>query len=252
MLTHPSFEQLKQLKLYGMLEALQEQLTQSDMTALPFDERFALLLEREYLQRENRRLHTRLRQAKLKSPACLEHVDYHAQRRLSKSVIQALGACHWVAKKENLLITGPTGTGKTFLACAFAHQACLRGHTALYVRLPRLFQQLLVAKGDGSYPTFIAQLAKKHVLVLDDWGLAPMGAQERRDLLEILDDRHNQSSTIVTSQLPLKLWHEAIGDPTLADAILDRLVHNAHKIDLQGESMRKKQAEDLNQREIVK
>lgn len=245
MLTQPLFEQLKELHCHGMIEALQEQMQQADIHQLSFDERLSLIIERECITRENRKLVTRLRQAKLKANACLEDIDYTVSRGVSRVVIKQLADCSWLGRKQNLLITGPTGTGKTWLACALANQACRRNFTARYLRLPRLFQALEVAKGDGSYPKLLASLEKIQLLILDDWGLTPMDDVQRRDLLEILDDRHNQSSTIVTSQLPVKLWHEAIGDMTLGDAILDRLVHNSHRIDMKGESMRKKQATKL-------
>lgn len=245
MLTHPLFEQLRELRCHGMIDALQEQMQQDDIHQLSFDERFSLLVERESITRENRKLTTRLRQARLKANACLEDVDYAVSRGLSKTVVKQLAECSWLGRKQNLLITGPTGTGKTWLACALANQACRRNFTARYLRLPRLFQALEIAKGDGSYPKFLASLEKIQLLILDDWGLTPMNDAQRRDLLEIMDDRHNQSSTIVTSQLPVKLWHEAIGDMTLGDAILDRLIHNSHRIDMKGESMRKKTATKL-------
>ena len=235
MLTHPLFEQLKELRCHGMIEALQEQMQQADIHQLSFDERFNLLVERECITRENRKLTTRLRQARLKANACLEDLDYTVSRGLSRTVVKQLADCSWLGRKH-------TGTGKTWLACALANQACRRNFTARYLRLPRLFQALEIAKGDGSYPKFLASLEKIQLLILDDWGLTPMTDSQRRDLLEIMDDRHEQSSTIVTSQLPVKLWHEAIGDMTLGDAILDRLIHNSHRIDLKGESMRKKQA----------
>lgn len=250
MLAHPLFEQLRALRCQGMCDALQEQLEQPDINQLSFDERFALLVERECITRENRRLTTRLRQARLKVSACLEDMDYAAPRGLSKTVVRQLAECSWISRKQNLLITGPTGTGKTYLACALANQACRQGFIARYFRLPRLFQILELAKGDGSYAKLLASLEKTQLLILDDWGLAPMDDPQRRDLLEIMDDRHNQSSTLVTSQLPVKLWHEAIGDLTLGDAILDRLVHNAHRIDIKGESMRKKEASKLDNKEV--
>lgn len=250
MLAHPLFEQLRSLRCQGMCNALQEQLEQPDINQLSFDERFALLVERECITRENRRLTTRLRQARLKVSACLEDMDYAAPRGLSKAVVRQLAECSWISRKQNLLITGPTGTGKTYLACALANQACRQGFTARYFRLPRLFQILELARGDGSYARLLASLEKTELLILDDWGLAPMDEPQRRDLLEIMDDRHNQSSTLVTSQLPVKLWHEAIGDLTLGDAILDRLVHNAHRIDIKGESMRKKEARKLDNKEV--
>ena len=249
MLAHPLFEQLRSLRCQGMCDALQEQLGQPDISQLSFDERLAMLVERECISRENRRLTTRLRQARLKVSACLEDLDYAASRGLSKTIVRQLAECSWISRKQNLLITGPTGTGKTYLACALANQACRQGFTARYLRLARLFQSLDIAKGDGSYAKLLSSLEKTQVLILDDWGLAPMSEPQRRDLLEIMDDRHNQSSTIVTSQLPIKLWHEAIGDLTLGDAILDRLIHNAHRININGESMRKKQAGKLDNQE---
>jgi len=242
MLTHPLFDQLRKLRCNGMIEALEEQLSSDNINQLPFDERLAMLVERECLQRDNRRLQSRLRKAKFKYPnACLADINYKENRGLSKAVMISLETCQWVNRKQNVIITGPTGTGKTYLACALAHQGCLQDHSALYIRLTRLFPALVIAKADGSHARLMAQFAKVQLLILDDWGLATMDDISRRDLLELLDDRHSHSSTIVTSQLPMKMWHESIGDATLADAILDRLVHNAHKIELIGESMRKKE-----------
>lgn len=249
MLTHPLFDQLQQLRCFGMIEALKEQLNQPDSAQLTFDERFGLLVEREYIVRENRRLKSRLTLAKLKSQACLAKIDYAPTRGLSKSIVDKLSHCKWIKKQQNLLITGPTGTGKTYLACAFAHQACLQGLSARYTRLPRLFEEVMIARAEGNYAKMMAKLARQSVLILDDWGLANLNDQQRRDLLEIIDDRHNQTSTIVTSQLPISSWHQFIGDPTLGDAILDRVIHNAHKIELIGESMRKKTSSLLNKGE---
>jgi DNA replication protein DnaC len=246
MLAHPLFDQLKILRCYGMIEALQEQLESLDVNQLSFDERLALLLDRECILRENRRLINRLRQAKLKVNACIEDIDYQAPRELSRAIITQLSLCNWVGRKQNILITGSTGIGKTYLACAFSNQACRQGFTARYFRLPKLFRLLEIAQGDGSYTKTIDTIAKTQLLVLDDLGVAPMTDTHRRDLLEIMDDRYNQSSTLITSQLPVNLWHEAIGDATLSDAILDRLVHNAHRIDIKGDSMRKKQAKNLS------
>jgi DNA replication protein DnaC len=247
MLTHPLLESLKSLRCHGMYEALQEQMAQEDIHHLSFEERLGFLIERECINRDNRKLSVLLRQAKLKMTACLEDIDYSQDRGLSKAVIKQLSDCSWISRKQNLLITGPTGTGKTYLACALAHGACRRGFSARYLRMPRLFQALELARGDGSYSKLLISLQKTQLIILDDWGLAPMNEVQRRDLLEIMDDRHNQSSTIVTSQLPVKLWHDAIGEATLGDAILDRLIHNAHRIEIKGdESMRKKQAKQLN------
>ncbi len=209
---------------------------------MSFEERLGLLIDREVTEREDRRLSTRLRQAKLKQNACVEDMDYQQPRGLDKSLMLDLAQCQWIKKQLNLLITGPTGVGKTWIACALAQKACREGYTALYLRLPRLLQELPIAKGDGTYARLLARLAKIDVLVLDDWGLSPLVAEQRRDLLEILEDRHDNRSTLVTSQLPLDKWHHIIGDPTLADAILDRLVHNAYKINLKGESMRKRKS----------
>lgn len=246
MLTHPNVDKLRQLKFNGMLMALEEQLQHTNLNDLNFEERLALLLDRELICRENRRLASRLKQAKLKQQACVEDIDFKHTRGLNQAVILSLANCQWIRAHQNILFVGPSGTGKTYLACAFAHKACLEGFTTKYVRLTRLFQELTVAKGDGRYIKLMAQLAKIDVLILDDFGLNAFTAEGRRDLLEILDDRHTIKSTVVTSQLPISLWHEHIGDPTLADAILDRLVHSAHKIELSGESLRKKRAESEN------
>ena len=242
MLYHPTLDKLKMLKFGGMSHALEEQMQCPDMSQLSFEERLGLLIDREITERDNRRLTNRLRQARLKQQACLEDIDYQATRGLDKALLLKLSDCQWVKKSLNILITGPTGVGKSWIACALAQKACREGYTAWYQRLPRLLQELPLAKGDGSYAKLMARLAKTDVLVLDDWGLSKLTAEQRRDLLEILEDRHGSRATVITSQLPLDQWHGIIGDATLADAIMDRLVHNAYKINLRGESMRKKQS----------
>ena len=186
-----------------------------------------------------RRLTRRLQQAKLREHACVEDIDYRHRRGLDKKLMQRLATCQWIEKHQNLIIVGPTGIGKTFLVCALAQKACREGYTAIYRRTPRLLQELMVAQSDGSLPRLLARLARTDVLVLDDWGLAMLSDQERRDLLEVLEDRTGCRSTIITSQLPVSQWHKVIGEPTVADAILDRIVHSAHRITLKGESMRK-------------
>lgn len=239
MLTHPTFEKLQALRLAGMARALEDQQRLPEIESLSFEERLGLLVDREMTDRENRRLKIRLRQARLRQPAALEDIDFRHPRGLDKSIIAQLSSCHWVHEHHNVLITGPTGCGKTFLTCALAHKACREGYTVRYLRLPRLFQDLQIAKGDGRYPKLLAALAKTDLIALDDWGLTPLTDEQRRDLLELLEDRHGLRSTLVAAQLPVDKWHAQIGDPTLADAILDRLIHNAHKIPLKGESMRK-------------
>jgi len=210
-----------------------------DCQALAFEERFGLLLDREATERANRRLATRLKQARLRQEACIEDIDFRQPRGLDKAGLLALANCRWIDHHDNCLVIGPTGAGKTYLACAFAQKACREGYVVRYHRLPRLFSELAIARGDGRYPRVLANLARADLLVLDDWGLTPLTPEARRDLLEILEDRYQRRSTLVASQLPVAHWHELIGDPTLADALLDRLVHNAHTITLKGESMRK-------------
>ena len=242
MLGEPTKDKLRTLRLHGMLKALQEQSGDGQYTQMNFEERLGLLIDRELTEQEDRRLGSRLRQAHLRQEACVENIDFGIPRGLDKSVIKSLTSGQWIQDKLNVLITGPCGVGKSFIACALAHKACLMGHAALYVRAPRMFSDLGLSKGDGRYPKLMRSLTKAQILIIDDWGLSTLTDGERRDLLEILEDRHNARSTILTSQLPVKHWHEMIGNPTLADAILDRLVHNAYTIELKGDSLRKASA----------
>jgi DNA replication protein DnaC len=239
MLNEQTIEKLYHMKLNGMAEAFKEQLHQPDLADLSFEERFALLVERHWTWKEDRRMKRLLSLAKLKINACIEDIDFKAPRGLQKSVILQLSSCDWIKNAHNVIITGPTGAGKTYLACALANRACRMGLSAFYIRIPNLFHDLAIARADGSYSKIMKKLARSKVLIIDDLGLAPMNAQERRDLLEVVEDRHGLASTVVAAQLPLEHWHENIRDPTIADAILDRLVHNAYKINLKGESMRK-------------
>jgi len=238
MLNHPTLEKLRTLRLTGMADAFQEQLTKP-LPDLDFESRLGLLIEREWYLRENRRLKRRLSQAKLQQIACIEDIDFKHPRGLNKSNILELARGQWIHQHLNLLITGPTGCGKTYLACAMAHKACLTGFTSRYYRLPRLWHELKIAKAGGTYTYWLSQLAKIDLLILDDWGLVSPDDEQRRDLLEMLDDRYQQRSTIITSQLPTTHWHEHLNDATLADAILDRLLHNSIRLELKGDSLRK-------------
>jgi DNA replication protein DnaC len=240
MLNEPTLEKLQGLRLGAMAGAWLEQQGNADLQALGFDERLAMLVDAEWLDRQNKKLTRNLREAKLRlGQAAVEDIDYPAKRKLEKTVIRQLATCAWVEAHQNIIITGATGVGKTYIACALAQRACRKGYRALYRRVPRLFDELALVHADGTYPRFLSKLARIDVLVLDDWGLVPVGDTERRDLLEIIEDRYGNRSTILTSQLPSDKWHDHVGDPTIADAICDRLLHNAHQIGLKGESRRK-------------
>jgi DNA replication protein DnaC len=252
MLIQPTLDSLNRLKLYGMAAALSEQLTQSAAHGLAFEERFGLLVEREVVDRENRRLRRLLQLAALKQRACLEELDFRARRGLDRSQIASLASCDWIRAGQNLVIHGATGCGKTFLGCAFAHQACRQGLSALYLRAPRLFEELGLCHADGSFHKRLATIAKVDLVMIDDFAISPLGPRERNDLLELLDDRVGGRATLLTSQLPPDHWHDYIGDPTLADAILDRLLHNAHKIYLEGEESMRKRARATDQKAVTK
>jgi DNA replication protein DnaC len=241
-LIHPTLEKLQALRLMGMAKGLEEQLGMTGIDELSFAERLGLLVDRETTERDSRRLKERLAKARLRQPASVEDVDLRAPRGLDRSLFVALCSCEWIGQHLNVLITGKTGTGKSFLACALAQKACREGFSALYHRVPRLLSELATGKADGRYSKLLAGLARADVLVLDDFCLHPLTDVQRRDLLEILEDRYGRRSTVVTSQLPVATWHDAIGDPTLADAVLDRLVHNAYELPLKGESKRKDKA----------
>ena len=242
MLNAPTVERMRALKLPALADAYEAQLGRPEFQDLDFAERVGLMVDAEWTSREQRKQRRRLRAAKLRHQACLEDIDWAVPRGLDRSVILSLGTCGFIRDHRNLLITGSTGVGKSYLACAFAERACRSGYSAFYIRAPRLYHDLAVARGDGSYGRLLQRLTRTDLLVIDDWGLAPLKEAERRELLEIVEDRNQTASTIVASQLPTKAWYEAIGDPTIADAICDRLIPGAFKIALQGPSIRQKRA----------
>ena len=239
MLTEPTNEKLQAMRLEAMASTWREQAGKPDVHKLAFDERFGMLVDAEWMHRENKRLATALRDARLRiANACIEDIDYSPKRELDKAQIRQLGTCRWVVEHQNVLISGATGTGKTYVACALALQACRRGHRALYRRAARLFSELTLARADGTYTRVLAKIARADVLVIDDFAMTPITDAERRDLFEVLDDRHGNRSTIISSQVPPKRFHDYIAEPTHADAICDRLIHSAHKLVLKGPSRR--------------
>ena len=239
MLTHQTVERLRQMRLWGMADAFLAQLEQPDAAALSFEDRLGLLVDQEVSYRDNRRLKRLLKDAKLRQQACLEDIDLSVGRGLDRQLLRSLGTGLWVTNHQNVLVTGPTGVGKTYVSCALANAACRQGYSARYYRVPRLLTDIAVSRGDGSYTRLLRLLSNVEVLVLDDWGLAPLAATDGRELLEVIEDRWQAKSTVVTSQVPVDQWHAVIGDPSVADAILDRLVHHAHRIELKGESLRR-------------
>lgn len=240
MLNEPTIERLRALKLEALADTWLKQQADPAFAELGFDERLGLLVDAEWIHRENKRLKRTLTEAKLRiAGACVEDLDYGGRRGLDRAVVRQLATCRWVHERQSIVITGATGTGKTYLTCALALQACRSGHRVLYRRVPRLFAELALARADGTWATALARFARVDVLVLDDWGIAPLGEAERRDLIEVIEDREGLRSTIVASQLPVARWHDHIGDPTVADALCDRILHRAHRIELKGPSRRK-------------
>jgi DNA replication protein DnaC len=242
MLVHPTIERLHALGLSAMADAFVELQNTRDAAELSREDWLGLLLDREAIHRENRKLTRRLRAARLRQAAVVEDVDFRAPRGLDRGLFQKLATCQWIRDHQHLAVVGPTGIGKSWIACALGHKACREGFSVLYKRTPRLFADLAQARGEGRLPRLMAALERTRLLILDDWGPEPFNAEQRRDLLEIVDDRYDRGSLIITSQLPVGRWHEVIGDPTLADAILDRIIHAAHRIELKGDSLRRRNA----------
>lgn len=248
MLIHPTLDQLRALKLDGMAQAFLELEAQEESRNLTHPEWLALLLDREAASRNTKRFHSRLRAARLRhSQAVIEDVDFRTPRRLDKALFQQLATSRWIAERRSLLVTGPCGVGKSWLSCALAHKACRDGYAVYYARAPRLFADLELAHGDGRFARLFRMLVKVDLLILDDWGPDRLTASQRRDLMEIVEDRHGRGSILITSQLPVPTWHDVIGEPTLGDAILDRIVHNAYRLELDGPSMRKIKAAETSE-----
>jgi DNA replication protein DnaC len=242
MLIKATIEKLRTMRLTGLAEAFSQQMEDAQMHSLSFEERFSMMVDHQWIARQNKAVARRLKNARLKLQACVEDIDYTRSRGLDRPLIRSLATSQWVSTHHHLIIVGASGVGKSYLACAFAQKAARDGFTVIYTRASRLFRDLAIARGDGSLDKLLTRIARTDVLVVDDWAMSALSETERRDFLEICDDRYQTRSTILTSQIPVAHWHERIGDPTLADSILDRLVHNAYKIDLKGPSMRKSQA----------
>lgn len=239
MLRQPTVEKMQAMKMSAMVEALEEQVSSEGYAELSFEDRLGMLIDAEYAAREQRKLTRRLQRAKLRhANACIEDINFKAGRGLDRRVVMALSGGDWIRDQLNVLITGPTGTGKTYLACALANRACRSGFTAYYIRAAQLPRDLAVARGDGTYPRVLKRLTRTNLLIIDDWLLTPFTDAERRDILEVIEDRNERAATLIASQIPVSAWHEALGEPTLADSICDRLIHAAHKIKLTGPSMR--------------
>ena len=242
MLTRPTIAKLNAMGLAAMAQAFQDQMNSPDMTALSFEERFGLIVDFQATAIENRRMRNRLKSARLRLAASIEDLDFRSSRNLDRATVMSLAQNRWVLSHHNILITGPTGAGKSYLACALAQKACRDGHTTIYHRLPKLLQDIALARLDGRYPKIMASLVKCEVLILDDLLITPLTRDDQKELLEIIEERYDRKATLVTSQLPVKAWHDAMQDKTVADAILDRLVHNAYKIELDGDSMRRRKS----------
>lgn len=239
MLMEQTMEKLSSMRLTGMLEALEEQIKSKEISSLSFEERIGLLVDHQWNWKENRALNNRMKKASFKHQACVEDIDYRTPRKLIKADIAQLSLSNWITQHHNCIITGPTGVGKTYLACAIGQKACRNGFNVLYYYIPKLFREMEIASTEGKLPLFLHKLMRTHLLIIDDWGMKSLTSEQYKDFLEILDDRHQVNSTLITSQFPVKLWHDNMGNPTVADAILDRLIHNCHKIELNGPSMRK-------------